>query len=205
MIAAAATKPFGFMPFQPGPGVGGHCLPVDPFYLSWKARQSGFESRFVELAAQVNASMPRYVVQRVADALNSRAKAINGSRVHLAGVAYKPGVGDTRESPALDVADLLIERGAAVTWSDPFVAQAETRGGALPPAPLDEALAADVDCVVITTHHPGVDYARLVERAPPCRRHPQCPCGHRRRPRLPPLTGLSTAWTLDSSSSSAPA
>ena len=166
VIEAAATKPFGFMPFHPGPGVGGHCLPVDPFYLSWKARQSGFESRFVELAAQVNASMPGYVVQRVADALNTRAKAINGSRIHLAGVAYKPGVGDTRESPALDVAHLLIERGAAVTWSDPFVERAETRGGELPRAPLDEALAAGIDCAVITTHHREVDYERLVERAP---------------------------------------
>ena len=166
VIGAAATKPFGFMPFLPGPGVGGHCLPVDPFYLSWKARQTGFESRFVELAAQVNAAMPRHVVQRVADALNSRAKAINGSRIHLVGVAYKPGVGDTRESPALDVAHLLIERGAAVTWSDPFVERAETRGGELPRAPLDDALAAGVDCAVIATHHREVDYARLVERAP---------------------------------------
>ena len=166
VIDAAGTKPFGFMPFHPGPGVGGHCLPVDPFYLRWKARQNGFESRFIELAGQVNAGMPRYVVQRVADALNSRAKAINGSRIHLAGVAYKPGVGDTRESPALDVAHLLIERGAAVTWSDPFVARIEARGVELPHAPLDEALAAGIDCAVITTHHRGVDYAGLVERAP---------------------------------------
>ena len=166
VIEAASTKPFGFMPFHPGPGVGGHCLPVDPLYLSWKARQSGFESRFVELAAQVNAGMPRHVVQRVADALNTRSRAINGARIHLLGVAYKPGVGDTRESPALDVAHLLLERGAAVTWSDPFVARAETRGGALPHLPLDRALAAGIDCAVITTHHRGVDYADVVERAP---------------------------------------
>ncbi len=166
VIEAASTKPFGFMPFHPGPGIGGHCLPVDPYYLRWKARQSGFECRFIELAGQVNAGMPRYVVQRVGDALNSRAQAINGSRIHLAGVAYKPGVGDTRESPALDVAHFLIERGAAVTYSDPFVARAEARGVVLPHVPLDEALAAGVDCAVITTHHREVDYARLVERAP---------------------------------------
>ena len=166
VIEAAGTKPFGFMPFYPGPGVGGHCIPVDPFYLSWTARQNGFESRFIELAGQVNGAMPRYVVERIAEALNSRSRAINGSRVHLAGIAYKPGVGDTRESPAVEVALLLLERGAAVTYSDPFVSHVEARGTVLPHAPLEDALAAGVDCAVITTHHPGVDYARLVDRAP---------------------------------------
>ena len=107
VIEAAKTKPFGFMPFYPGPGLGGHCIPIDPFYLSWKARQSGFECRFIELAGQVNGSMPEYVVQRVADALNSVKKPINGSRVHLYGVAYKRDVNDMRESPALDVIELL--------------------------------------------------------------------------------------------------
>ena len=107
VIEAAATKPFGFMPFYPGPGLGGHCIPIDPFYLSWKARQNGFESRFIELAGHVNAAMPDYVVERVGDALNSRSRSIKGSRVHLLGVAYKSGVGDVRESPAIDVARLL--------------------------------------------------------------------------------------------------
>src|SRR6188768_3009804 len=123
VIDAAKTKPFGFMPFYPGPGLGGHCIPIDPFYLSWKARQSGFECRFIELAGQVNGSMPEYVVSRVADALNSARKPINGSRIHLLGVAYKKDVGDIRESPALDVLELLIRRGAEVTYSDPWVGE----------------------------------------------------------------------------------
>ena len=113
VIDAAKTKPFGFMPFYPGPGLGGHCIPIDPFYLSWKARQSGFECRFIELAGQVNGSMPEYVVQRVADALNSVKKPINGSRIHLFGIAYKRDVSDMRESPALDILELLTQRGAA--------------------------------------------------------------------------------------------
>src|SRR6202165_4046604 len=112
VIDAAKTKPLGFMPFYPGPGLGGHCIPIDPFYLSWKARQNGFECRFIELAGQVNGAMPEYVVQRVSDALNSVKKPLNGSRVHLFGVAYKRDVGDVRESPALDIAELLIKRGA---------------------------------------------------------------------------------------------
>ena len=119
VIDAAKTKPFGFMPFYPGPGLGGHCIPIDPFYLSWKARQSGFECRFIELAGQVNGSMPEYVVQRIADALNSVRKPINGSRVHLFGVAYKRDVNDMRESPALDILELLTRRGAHVSYTDP--------------------------------------------------------------------------------------
>lgn len=121
VIDAARTKPFGFMPFYPGPGLGGHCIPVDPHYLGWRARQSGFESRFIELASHVNAAMPRYVVERVAEALNSRSRAIRGSRIHLFGMAYKPNVSDVRASPAIEVAELLLERGAAVSYSDPFV------------------------------------------------------------------------------------
>src|SRR5262249_14168666 len=121
VIDAAKTKPFGFMPFYPGPGLGGHCIPIDPFYLSWKARQSGFECRFIELAGQVNSAMPEYVIQRVADALNSSRKSINGSRIHLYGLAYKKDVGDMRESPALDILELLLRRGALVTYTDPYV------------------------------------------------------------------------------------
>ena len=166
VIEAAGTKPFGFMPFHPGPGVGGHCIPVDPFYLSWTARQSGFESRFIELAGQVNGAMPRYVVERIGEALNSRSQAINGARVHLAGMAYKPGVGDTRESPAVEVALLLRERGATVSYSDPFVPRVEAGGVVLSHLSLKAALADGVDCAVITTHHPDVDYARIADQAP---------------------------------------
>src|SRR4029077_3604222 len=122
VIDAARTKPFGFMPFYPGPGLGGHCIPIDPFYLSWKARQNGFEARFIELAGQVNGAMPEYVVQLIAEALNTARKPLNGSRVHLFGMAYKPNVGDLRESPALDIMELLSRQGAVVSYTDPYVA-----------------------------------------------------------------------------------
>ena len=112
VIEAAKSKPFGYMPFYPGPGLGGHCIPIDPFYLSWKAKQKGFESRFIELAGHINAGMPQYVVGRIADALNSQSRAINGSRIHLFGLAYKSDVSDVRESPAIDIALLLQERGS---------------------------------------------------------------------------------------------
>src|SRR5688500_3497662 len=121
VIDAARTKPFGFMPFYPGPGLGGHCIPIDPYYLSWKARQTGFECRFIELAGHINASMPGFVVERIGEALNTRKKAINGSRIHLFGVAYKKDVSDLRESPALDVLELLHRRGAELSYTDPYV------------------------------------------------------------------------------------
>src|SRR5215204_3046078 len=121
VIDAAKTKPYGFMPFYPGPGLGGHCIPIDPFYLSWKARQYHFECRFIELAGHINGSMPEYVVQRVSEALNTRKQAINGSRIHIFGVAYKKDVGDMRESPALDIIELLHRRGAIISYSDPYV------------------------------------------------------------------------------------
>lgn len=166
VIDAASTKPFGFMPFYPGPGLGGHCIPIDPFYLSWKARQSGFESRFIELAGHINAGMPRYVVERVAEALNSRSCAVRGARVHLFGMAYKPNVSDTRESPAIDIADLLQRRGAVVSYSDPFVPSIREGSVALEAVSAERALAAGIDCAVITTDHPGVDYAGVARRAP---------------------------------------
>ncbi len=166
VVEAAATKPFGFMSFQPGPGLGGHCIPVDPHYLAWGARQSGFESRFIELAADINANMPGYVARRVAEVLDTRSRVTDGARIHLSGVAYKPGVSDVRNSPALAVAQLLTDQGAAVTYSDPFVPEVETDGVPLPHVPLDEALDAGVDCLVITTHHEDVDYDGIVERAP---------------------------------------
>ncbi len=166
VIDAARTKPFGFMPFYPGPGLGGHCIPIDPFYLSWKARQNGFESRFIELAGHVNAGMPRYVVERVAEALNSRSRALRGSRIHLFGMAYKPNVSDIRESPAIDVAELLLRRGAEVTYSDPFVPSVRVGRAALDAVAAERALAGGIDCAVITTDHRGVDYRDVARRAP---------------------------------------
>jgi UDP-N-acetyl-D-glucosamine dehydrogenase len=154
------------MPFYPGPGLGGHCIPIDPFYLSWKARQSGFEARFIELAGQVNSSMPEWVVSRVADALNTVRKAVNGSRIHMYGVAYKKNVGDMRESPAIDVIERLIQRGATVTYSDPHVPTFRLDGhGEQRAIPEAAALAASPDCVVITTDHDDFDYGALVGKA----------------------------------------
>jgi UDP-N-acetyl-D-glucosamine dehydrogenase len=165
VIDAAKTKPFGFMPFYPGPGLGGHCIPVDPFYLSWKARQNGFECRFIELAGHVNASMPAYVVERVADALNSTKKALNGSRIHLFGVAYKKDVSDMRESPALDVLELLLKRGAVVSYSDPWVATLQHGTHTFESVKEEAALKAKPDCVVICTDHSAFDYDRIVAGA----------------------------------------
>ena len=166
VIDAAKTKPFGFMPFYPGPGLGGHCIPVDPFYLSWKARQNGFECRFIELAGQVNASMPQYVVERGSDALNSVRKPIMGSRVHLFGVAYKRDVNDIRESPALDILDLLAKRGATLSYTDPFVPCVNHNGRALQSVPFDRALSDRYDCAVVCTDHTVFDYRAIAGRLP---------------------------------------
>jgi UDP-N-acetyl-D-glucosamine dehydrogenase len=166
VIEAARTKPFGFMAFYPGPGLGGHCIPIDPFYLSWKARQSGFESRFIELAGHINGSMPRYVVERVGEALNSVGKPIRGSRVHLYGMAYKGDVGDFRESPAIDVAELLLQRGARVSYSDPHVPVVDDHGFVMHATPEQAALDSGIDCAVIITAHRQFDYDALVARAP---------------------------------------
>jgi len=165
VIDAASTKPFGFMPFYPGPGLGGHCIPIDPSYLSWKARQYGFECRFIELAGHVNSSMPSYVVERVGEALNTRRQSINGSRVHVFGVAYKKDVSDVRESPALDVIELLQRRGATVTYSDPHVPS--LREGELSLESLPHETAGNgVDCAVICTNHTVFDYATMPARFP---------------------------------------
>jgi UDP-N-acetyl-D-glucosamine dehydrogenase len=153
VIEAAKTKPFGFMPFYPGPGLGGHCIPIDPYYLSWKARQNGFECRFIELAGHVNASMPDYVVERVADALNSARKPINGSRIHLFGVAYKKDVGDMRESPALDILELLLRRGATISYTDPYVPTLKHGVHAFESMSTQEALSSSPDAIVICTDH----------------------------------------------------
>src|SRR6476660_2301742 len=165
VIDAAATKPFGFMPFFPGPGLGGHCIPIDPFYLSWKARQNGFECRFIELAGYINASMPHYVVERVSDALNSVRKSINGSRVHLVGVAYKRDVNDMRESPALDVLELLTKRGAVLSYTDPHVPTLDHGEMSLKSVPEADA-ANEIDCAVICTNHSVFKYAEMPKRFP---------------------------------------
>ena len=163
VIDAAGTKPFGFMPFYPGPGLGGHCIPIDPFYLSWKARQNGFECRFIELAGHVNGSMPAHVVRRVSDALNSIRKPLNGSRVHLFGVAYKRDVNDLRESPALDVLELLSRAGAEVSYTDPYVPVLSHAGHSLESLSFDQAVASPCECAVVATDHRVFDYQRIAE------------------------------------------
>jgi UDP-N-acetyl-D-glucosamine dehydrogenase len=163
VIEAAKTKPFGFMPFYPGPGLGGHCIPVDPYYLSWKARQSGFECRFIELAGQVNGAMPEYVVRRVSLALNSVKKPINGSRVHIFGASYKRDVNDVRESPALDVMALLIRDGAVVSYTDPYVPALTLRERTFESIDFDKAVATRFDCAVVATDHRVFDYERIAQ------------------------------------------
>jgi UDP-N-acetyl-D-glucosamine dehydrogenase len=162
VIDAASTKPFGFMPFYPGPGLGGHCIPIDPFYLSWKARQSGFECRFIELAGHVNGSMPGFVVERIGEALNTVKKSINGSRIHLFGIAYKKDVTDMRESPALDILELLHRRGATLSYTDPYVPKLQHGDISLCSVPEEKA-ADGIDCAVICTNHKVFDYKRIVK------------------------------------------
>jgi UDP-N-acetyl-D-glucosamine dehydrogenase len=164
VIEAAATKPFGFMPFYPGPGLGGHCIPIDPFYLSWKTRQSGIEARFIDLAGYINGQMPEFVAEKVQNALNDRGKALKGSRVHILGVAYKRDIDDVRESPALDVIHLLRRRGAIVTFSDPYVPSIRLESEILLAANEETAIA-ESDCAVIITDHSNVDYRDLLQRA----------------------------------------
>src|SRR3989441_1350767 len=162
VIEAAATKPFGFMPFYPGPGLGGHCIPIDPFYLSWKTKQAGIEARFIELAGHINGQMPMFVVEKVQTALNSHSKAVKGSRIHILGVAYKKDIDDVRESPALDIIQLLERRGAKLTYSDPHVPHLRFDSKELC---SDDASMAKADCVVIVTDHSGFDYPTLIEKA----------------------------------------
>jgi UDP-N-acetyl-D-glucosamine dehydrogenase len=164
VIDAAATKPFGFMPFYPGPGLGGHCIPIDPFYLSWKSKQTGVEARFIELAGFINGQMPRFVVDKVQTALNSQAKPLLGAHVHIAGVAYKRDIDDLRESPALDIILLLEQKGARVTYTDPYIPSLRLDGHGLSSVNLDESAAA-ADCVVIVTDHKAFDHASLVDNA----------------------------------------
>lgn len=164
MIDAAATKPFGFMPFYPGPGLGGHCIPIDPFYLSWKSKESGIEARFIELAGYINGRMPEFVVEKIQNALNDVSKPVRGSHIHIVGVAYKRDIDDVRESPALDIILLLEKRGAKVSYSDPYVPRIHSNGKNLEAGDLLRGVEAS-DCVVIVTDHTGVDYAAVVERS----------------------------------------
>jgi UDP-N-acetyl-D-glucosamine dehydrogenase len=173
VIRAAATKPFGFMPFYPGPGIGGHCIPLDPHYLSWKARQHGFDSRFIGLAEEVNSRMPEHVVQLVSDGLNEDRKAMNGARVLVLGVAYKKDIDDVRESPALSIIDRLRSKGCEVRYHDPFVrelrfddAHTEGSGDPLNSIALSDEEIKAADCVVIVTNHSNIDYRRVLDQAP---------------------------------------
>ena len=165
VIEAAATKPFGFMKFTPGPGLGGHCIPIDPLYLSWKLRSLNYTARFIELASEINTNMPRYTLGKIQDALNLHKKPINGSRVLILGVAYKPDIDDLRESPALDVIHLLKDKGAEVHYHDPFIPHLDHEGLLMVSVPnlLEEVMAAD--CVAIITNHKDYDYGAILDQA----------------------------------------
>jgi UDP-N-acetyl-D-glucosamine dehydrogenase len=167
VIQAAATKPFGFMAFYPGPGIGGHCIPLDPHYLSWKARLHGFEARFISLAEEVNSHMPQHVVRLVQDGLNDHSKPLKGSRVLVLGVAYKRDINDVRESPALGIVDQLLHKGAQVSYHDPYIAEMNLDGkGALTSVELTDEALSGCDCAVIVTDHSAIDYARVIGLAP---------------------------------------
>jgi UDP-N-acetyl-D-glucosamine dehydrogenase len=161
VIEAAKTKPFGFMPFSPGPGLGGHCIPVDPYYLTWKAKLNGFEPRLIELATIINSQMPGFTVDRIADALNKAKKSLNGSRILALGIAYKRDVSDTRESAALEVVRLLTEEGANVSYADPYVSEITIGGEMFVSVNLTPQLLQSMDCVVILTDHSVFDYAMI--------------------------------------------
>ena len=163
VIDAAATKPFGFMPFYPGPGLGGHCIPIDPFYLSWKSKEAGIEARFIELAGYINGRMPAFVVEKIQNALNDARKSVRGSKVHVLGIAYKRDIDDVRESPALDIMMLLERLGAEVSYSDPYVASVQLSGTMLHTQEMLSSVSAS-DCVVIVTDHTGVDYAEVIKQ-----------------------------------------
>lgn len=165
VIDAAATKPFGFMKFTPGPGIGGHCIPLDPHYLAWKMRTLNYKTRFIDLASEINADMPEYVVRKVATALNDAEKSVKGSRVLVVGIAYKPDIDDMRESPAFDVMRLLEARGAVVDYHDPHVPTFREDGHERTGVPLDAATLAGTDAVVIITDHTGIDYQRIADHA----------------------------------------
>ena len=168
VIRAAATKPFGFVPYYPGPGLGGHCIPIDPFYLTWKAREYGVHTRFIELAGEINSSMPKWVVAKVADALNDRGKALRGSRVLVLGLAYKKNVDDPRESPSIEMMELLQEKGAQIAYSDPHIPvfpRMREHYFDLTAIELSPATVSGFDCVLLATNHDAFDYALIKKHA----------------------------------------
>ncbi|MBP8911088.1 MAG: nucleotide sugar dehydrogenase [Phycisphaerae bacterium] len=168
VIRAASTKPFGFNPFYPGPGLGGHCIPIDPFYLTWKARQYGMTTQFIELAGQINTGMPHYVVEKVVDALNDRRKSLKGSRVLVLGLAYKPDIDDVRESPSLELIELLKHKGAKVDYNDPYIPQTHKQREydlKMTSKKLSARMLARYDCVLISTNHSDYDYDWIVKNA----------------------------------------
>ena len=165
VIHAAATKPFGYMPFMPGPGLGGHCIPIDPHYLSWKLKSLNYYARFIELAGEINSSMPAYVVRKVTDALNGIERSVKGSRILVLGIAYKKDIDDIRESPALDVVKLLQQKGGEVQFNDPFVQEFRMNRKILSCQRLTPELVAGADCVVITTDHSAYDYKMILKKA----------------------------------------
>ncbi len=165
VISAAGTKPYGFMPFYPGPGLGGHCIPIDPHYLAWKLRTLNYRTRFIEVASEINGQMPRYVVERVISAMNEMGKCLNGSRILVVGVAYKRDVGDVRESPAIDIIEMLHECKAHVDYADPYVPTLMLRETRLTAVPLDDEHIRGADCVIIVTDHSVFDYASIARTA----------------------------------------
>jgi UDP-N-acetyl-D-glucosamine dehydrogenase len=170
VIDAASSKPFGYTPFYPGPGLGGHCIPIDPFYLSWKAKEYDFATRFIQLAGEVNTSIPYYVVERIGKALNDHSKSIRGSKILLLGVAYKKDVDDVRESPALEIMEILQERGAVLSYSDPYINRLHKMRAHdfsnMSSVPLTEELLRSQDIALITTDHSSIDYHWVVDHAP---------------------------------------
>jgi UDP-N-acetyl-D-glucosamine dehydrogenase len=166
VVDAAKTKPFDFMPFYPGPGLGGHCIPIDPFYLSWKAREYDFHTKFIELAGEVNENMPYHVVTRLMEALNGHRKSLRGATVLLLGVAYKRDIDDVRESPAIRIAELIKGKGGDVVYHDPWVPESRVKGGCVPQVDLSAGSLQQVDAVVLVTDHSDVDYASVVRHAP---------------------------------------
>ena len=166
VIKGASSKPFGFMPFYPGPGLGGHCIPIDPLYLEWKSKIDGFESRFIGLADKVNSGMPKFVVTRAMELLNEHNKAMRGSRVHILGVTYKKDISDSRESPAIEVIKLLSALGAEVTYTDPFVPSLQVEGQKMASMPLSREALASADIAIIITNHTTFDYVEIVRNAP---------------------------------------
>jgi len=168
VIKAASTKPFGFSPFYPGPGLGGHCIPIDPFYLTWKARQYGMPTRFIELAGEINTNMPHYVIEKTMDALNQRRKSLKGSKVLVLGLAYKKDIDDVRESPSIELIELLLERGAKVDYNDPYIPKTHKQRRhdlGMTSRKLSAKMLASYDAVLISTDHSDYDYNWIVKNA----------------------------------------